>query len=660
MSLNQFPPQAPETALAVDDAAGRLTVLQAGLDRVNQGFTIIDAELRLVAWNRAFFTMLDFPEELARIGTPFEAFMRYNAERGDYGPGDVEALVAERVAAARALTPHYMERVRPNGQVIAVRGEPVPGCGFVTIYTDVTEQRRIDRLIRGQNAELERRVRERTEALARSEERLRLITDTIPALIAAFDRDLVYRFANRGYADWFGRGKEEVVGRPIAEVLGADLHAELMPYVGQAMAGETVSYEYAVLRPDGQTAYARSILVPELEADGRVSGAFVLASDITEQKRAQAALLQGQKMEAVGQLAGGLAHDFNNMLTVVIGNLATLQERNVAGNQDFLEPALMAARHGVALIRRLLSFARQQPLEPQPVDIGALIHSLILLLRGSLPENIGLETRLRHQPLFALADPHQLESALLNLALNARDAMPDGGELCIAAERQTVAEAAARELEVAPGDYVRITVGDNGCGMDAATVARACEPFFTTKGYAAGSGLGLSMAYGFIRQSGGALRLDSAPGQGTRVGLWLPGTAAALPALEEGARPPLATAAGQLVLLVEDDPEVRKVLRLQLTELGYPVIEAEDGAEALRILEAGADVGILVSDMVMPGGIDGKTLATRVRASRPGIGVLLVSGYAGERADTGPDLPLLAKPFGRRELAAALRAVVNS
>ena len=639
-----------------EDAVRRLEVLQAGLDLVNQGFTIIDTGLRLLAWNRAFFEMLDFPLELARVGTPFEAFMRYNAERGEYGPGAVEDLVAERVQTAREFLPHYFERVRPNGRIIGVRGEPVPGLGFVTVYTDVTEQRRNELLIREQNAELEWRVRERTEAVARSEERLRLVTDAIPALIAYFDRDRVYRFANRGYAAWFGRSKETLVGRSIADVLGPQLHAELAPYVERAMAGETVSYEYA-MRRDGATArYANSTLVPEIAADGSVSGVFVLSSDITEQKSAQAALLQAHKMEGVGQLAGGLAHDFNNMLTVVMGNLMGLQER-FGGRDGFDElavPALEATRRGVELIRRLLTLARQQPLAPRSVPVLPLVDSLLRLLRRSLPENILVVTDLGNEPLFVLADPNQLENALLNLAFNARDAMVDGGRLCIGIAPRDVDAKEAAALEIAPGSCVRISVRDSGSGMNAETMQRAVEPFFTTKPFGAGSGLGLAMVYGFARQSGGALQLHSAPGAGTEAVLFLPRGAQAEDYVEEPL--PLAAASPdkRLVLLVEDNPEVRPVVRRQLTELGYPVIEAKDGVEAMRILDRVEDVGIVMSDVVMPGGVDGHALAAYTRSRRPGVGVLLMSGYAGDRQG---DAPLLPKPFSKGQLATALESV---
>jgi PAS domain S-box-containing protein len=637
---------------------------------ISQAFTIVDTSLRLVAWNRAFIDLLEFPPALVSFGMPFEAFMRYNAERGEYGPGDPEVLARERVKSALSFKPHYFERVRTNGRIIAVRGEPLPGRGFVTIYSDITEQRQIERLIRDQNAELERRVAERTAAMARSEERLRLITDAIPAQIASFDRERVYRFANRGFADWFGRSKSELVGEPLADVLGESLYAELLPHVDQALAGQRASYEYTIER-DGVAHHASSTLVPELEPDGSVSGAFVLSFDVTAQKRAQEALLQAQQMEAVGQLSGGLAHDFNNLLTVVIGNLAVLQER-LAGQpalQEFVEPALLASRRGSELVRRLLTFARQQSLAPRAVDIDELVRGLEMLLRRSLPESVTL--RIDLPPIgaarvVALADPHQLENALLNLALNARDAMSGGGILTISVAAVTLAKAAADELDIGAGDYVRVAVADTGVGMDAATLAHAFEPFFTTKGLGLGSGLGLSMAHGFARQSGGALRLTSAPDRGTEAALMLPQYRRAEPAensnelpeelVEEllntpGRRAP--PGARPLVLLVEDDADVRRVVRLQLTELGYPVVEAQDGNEALRLLDAIAEVGLVVSDMVMPGGLDGRQLAERVAACRPGVPVLLMSGYARDMPE-GSGGELLAKPFSRDDLARAL------
>lgn len=658
----------------------RMAMLEGGLDLIDQGFTLFDQDLRLLAGNRAFATMLEFPMELMTIGTPFEAFMRYNAERGEYGPGDIEALVSERVAAARAFRPHYAERVRPSGQIIAIRGEPLPQGGFVTLYTDITAQREAERVIRERNADLEQRVLERTaeletayqrlrainqtneqiaEQLRRSEERLRLITDTIPALIAYIDQQEIYRFVNRGYVEWFQRTKSEFIGRKMIDVLGSSVYVDVAHYVRRGLEGERVSYEtsHAVPAAAGgsEERHARTELVPEIDAAGNVLGIFVLSTDITEAKRTQATLMQAQKMEAVGQLAGGMAHDLNNMLTVVLGNLAALEERT-AGNKDFQElvsPALLATRRGAELIRRLLTFSHQKPIELRPVDVAGLIEGFQTLLRRTLPEHIALELRFGQSLSFALTDPHQLESALLNLALNARDAMQEGGHLCIEAGTLHIGASQAASLGLQPADYVCITVSDDGHGIDARTLARACEPFFTTKRFGSGSGLGLAMVYGFARQSGGALRIRSEPGKGTDVSIFLPATNTLPAPPQDAGQGPLPSSGKPLVLLVEDDASVREVVRRQLLELGYTVVEAADGNEALAMLEQIEEIRVMVSDVVMPGGLDGPTLARRARALRPGVDILLISGY--DRGSCGAgDFRLLDKPFTKADLALAL------
>lgn len=649
-------------------------MLQAGLDLLDQGITVFDAELRLVSWNRPFLRLLDFPDEMAYVGAPFASFIRFNAERGEYGPGDIEAQVAERVAMAASFTPHVTERQRPNGRVLQLRGEPLPHQGFVTLYNDVTEQRYIENLAEHQNIQLEERVRRRTAqlenananltranaentriaaALRRSEERLRLINDTIPILIGYVDKNEVYQYANKGYADWYGHPEGGVTSRAVREVTGEQVYAQVRDPVRKALAGQQVSYEYQMDR-QGQTVFAHSTLVPEISAEGEKLGFFVFSHDITEQKRMQAALVQAQKMEAIGQLTGGLAHDFNNLLTVVIGNLAALQDHHPGNTEinEFVEPALQSARRGVQLIKRLLTFSRQQPLEPQAVDIGRLIASLSKLVRRSLPESIAVSTDLP-SALFALVDPGQLESALLNFALNARDAMPEGGRLHIAARPVDLSSNAAA-FDVAPGSYAMIEIVDNGSGMDSATLARIFEPFFTTKRFGLGSGLGLSMAYGFAKQSGGGVVIQSQPGQGTTVLMALP-----LTHPEHDNEAPLDDTplllGGELVLLVEDEPNVRRVVRQQLIDLGYPVIEAENGAQALEMIEHIPDIAIIVSDIIMPGGINGRQLADWVRQHRPQLSILLMTGYADEDSEGASDLPLLAKPFVRQDLARALQ-----
>ncbi|MCC4115607.1 PAS-domain containing protein [Aromatoleum toluclasticum] len=670
----------------------RYDLLLAGLDLLDQAIAVFDATPKLVTWNKALLRLLDFPEKLVRVGTPFEEFVRFNAERGEYGDGELEKLVSERMAAARAFLPHYLERERPNGKILAVRGVPIPNLGFVSLWTDVTEQRRAEAVIHQQNLELEGRVKARTQelenanarlahanaeidqiadALRHSEEKLKTIIDSIPALIAYVGRDEVYQFANRGYAEWFGLSKDEIVGRTILSVFGPELYPVVRQRLAVVDRGERVSYEYARKLANGRTVHARSVIVPEMSAQGdergegrgEVRGYFVLSTDITEQKASQAALIQAQKMEAVGQLTGGLAHDFNNLLTIIIGNLAALQAQAPPGTlTEHLDPALHAARRGAELIKRLLTFSRGQALEPRAVEVGALVQDMAQLLARSLTENVRLHTSLPDAPLHAFVDAHQLENALLNLALNARDAMPDGGDLRIAISERHIDEGFAALTELQAGDYVQIDVADTGSGIDPELMPRLFEPFFTTKPFGRGSGLGLAMVYGFVRQSGGNIRIRSTPDQGTTVTFVLPRAEAPAVADESAATlalNPVRSVAGP-VLLVEDEPEVRRIIRLQLTALGHAVIEAADGVEAWLLLEAVPDIALLVTDTIMPGGIGGRELVTRTRALRPDMPILMITGYASDNALAGTaelDVPVLRKPFDQAALAAALDAL---
>jgi PAS domain S-box-containing protein len=521
--------------------------------------------------------------------------------------------------------------------------------------------------LRAANAELTAAIeanRQITSALRFSEARLRQITDTIPAHIAYFDKTWTYRYANRRYAEWFGWTTESIVDKPIPVAIGAKLLEQISHHVRRALTGEEVTYEYVLTDADGTERHARSTLVPDVGPDGEVLGCFVHAVDITEQRRTQSALAQAQKMEAIGQLTGGLAHDFNNMLTVVTGNLTELREARPDDPliAEYVDPALHAAHRGAALIKRLLTFARQQPLSPRPVEVRRLILDVARLIRRSLPEHIVLHTQTAQPEPVALVDPHQLESAVLNLALNARDAMPSGGELRIEAGIETVDAAAAADLEIAPGAYVQIAVHDNGEGMDGSTLARVFEPFFTTKKSSRGSGLGMAMVYGFVRQSGGAVRIRSRQACGTTVALLLPCADGYATHGDEPGREltdPAGWLAGKLVLLVEDAHDVRKVVRKQLAALGCAVLEAESGQEAAGMVENIDSIALVVSDVVMHGGMDGLALARFVRRFRPTLPIILMSGYteAAELISDDLDLPILAKPFTREALYVALGRV---
>ena len=662
------------------DEQSEYAILKAGLDHIDQGISVFDRDLRLVFCNRRYLDLLELPEDLAVVGSSYAAFVRYNAERGEYGPGSIENQVSERVEAARNFIAHYQEQIRPNGVVLAIHGVPLPEGGFISVYSDITEQQRAEELIRERNEELEARVVQRTrelqmaneklrdlviseqsisKALKYSEARLRLITDAVPAGIAYIDADQRFQFANHSIAKSFGYSKDQIIGKTIREVLGDRLFEQMTPYLEKGQKGEEVTFEYTHTLPDGESAHIRTNVIADLEGDHEFRGYYVLSLDVSDQRTAEAALAHAQKMEAVAELSGGLAHDFNNLLTVVLGNLLPLRDRYEDKREDLelVEPAIEAARRGAKLIRRLLSFTRQEALEPAPVNVAALIDSLVTLLRSTLPSEVTIVNTVENRGLLAFVDPHQLENALLNLCFNARDAMADGGTLSLSAWVETTTKTGRAPVALPPGRYVAISVKDDGCGIEQAAADRVFEPFFTMKAPGQGSGLGLSMVYGFAQQSGGAVTLDSEVGRGTEVRLFVP---CADDRAETAKREPGAGEAREperrLVLLVDDDGDVREVVRRQLIELGYLTIEASNADQALDLLANVDEISVLISDVVMPGDMNGHDLAKCASERRPGLKILLMSAYAeGESKDRGKyPVPILRKPFENHELLRAI------
>ncbi|MCV0428727.1 MAG: PAS-domain containing protein, partial [Roseibium sp.] len=592
-----------------------------------------------------------------------EAFIRVNAERGEYGPGDIEGKIARRIERAKLFEPHYFERVRPNGQIIAVSGTPLPQGGFVTIYSDVTEERQ-------RQEKLERTVEERTRALQQSEDWLRLVTDNIPALIAYLSPGPIFRFANRRYADWFGQSVASIAGRPAPDVVGEELFQELLPHINRAFEGNAVSYEYQRKRSDGTIAYMRSTLIPDMTVDGRTLGIFVLSLDATDQKQAEATLVQSQRMDAVGKLTGGLAHDFNNLLAILMGNLLSVSRMegpvDKAALDKKLSPMLEATKRGTDLIQRLLAFSRGKAIDPQTVCLAQVVASAGRLLDGSLPSSITLETDVADKGIGARIDPTQMETALINLAFNARDAMPEGGTLRIGLSETQLEKRIADELGLEAGRYARIVVEDTGTGMDEETRLRIFEPFFTTKNFGTGSGLGLSMVYGFIHQSGGAIQVDSKPGKGTRLTLYLPYQEMELAGKAGGdttKKADLKRGEGELLLLVEDDPDVANAVTDQLQNLGYTVLRAESAADACQLALDLPELRGVLSDIIMPGQINGLALAREIRQKRQDLGIALMSGYADWSALAGQgeacEFPVLAKPFADDQLANTLHEILS-
>jgi len=375
----------------------------------------------------------------------------------------------------------------------------------------------------------------------------------------------------------------------------------------------------------------------------------------------------------VGHLTGGIAHDFNNMLQAIGGGVEMIQRRiqqgRLAEAEQFVEAAHRTVERAAALTHRLLAFARKQALQARPVDVDELVKSVAELIQRTAGPSVQVELRMGDSLWPVLCDPNQLESALLNLAINARDAMPDGGRFTISTRHVTLSAADVVDQEEArPGEHVEVAVEDTGTGMDEVARAHAFEPFFTTKPLGQGTGLGLSQVYGFVRQSSGAVRLDSAPGQGTTVRLFLPRhvnedeqEAESAGPTDAGA-PQAATVAGVMVLLVEDEAEVRAVTAGHLRELGYQVLEAVDGPAALRLLRSGRRVDVLITDVGLPSGMNGRQVADAAREHRPALPVLFITGYAGNvlDEDLAPGMEVIGKPFALENLAARIGAMLET
>lgn len=390
-----------------------------------------------------------------------------------------------------------------------------------------------------------------------------------------------------------------------------------------------------------------------------------LFDEAAARETAEATLRQSQKIEAIGQLTGGVAHDFNNLLTIIIGNLDfALRQKMDDRMRRLLGNAMSGAERAAQLTRRLLAFSRRQPLEPRPLNVNRLAAGMSDLLATSLGHDIVIETDYAADLWLTEVDAAELESAILNLAINARDAMKRRGRFGIRTRNTVLDKQASAELEgLKPGDYVVIAVTDSGEGMSPDTIEKAFDPFFTTKPTGAGTGLGLSQVYGFVKQSGGYTRIESALGRGTTISLYLPRTLAAEP--EPSAREPAADlkGVGETILVVEDDAAVRSYIVALLRELAYAVIDAGGGEEALRLIGTEARIDLLLTDMVMPG-VNGRAIAEAARASRPGIKVLFMTGYASDAVSDedwlGPGMALIQKPLARDELAARLRALLAS
>jgi PAS domain S-box-containing protein len=585
-----------------------------------------------------------------------------------YPPEDIAARKPERELAAAVAAGHYEdigERMRKDGSrftasvvITAIQGPDGTLHGFGNITRDITERTAAAALVKASETRLQSLID--------------TVLDTVVDGLITIDRKGTIQSYNKACMSLFGYAADEVLGRNVRVLMPEPYHSEHDGYIAAYL--ETgapkiigIGREVMGRRKDGTT-FPMELAVGESRLGG--NHAFVgIIRDVTERREAdkqREQLRQAQKMEAVGQLTGGLAHDFNNLLAIIIGNLDLLRElrQDDPVTDELVCDALESALRGADLTRRLLAFSRRQPLQPETADINELIGGIVKLLTRTLGENIAIELALAPNAWPVQIDRAQFEAAIANLATNARDAMPRGGAMLIATRNAQVDDAfAAAHTELSPGDYVMVEVSDSGCGMPPEILTRIFEPFFTTKEQGKGTGLGLSMVFGFLKQSGGHVTVYSEIDKGTTFRLYLPRLEHTAAATDERSDASAIRGGTETVLVVEDNAGLRRIVLRQLSEAGYHVLEAPDAEAAMAIIEGPDPIHLLLTDVVMPGDMDGRDLARVAVMRRPSLRTLLTSGFPDARwggsASSARGNRLLSKPYRKEELRRAVRAVLD-
>ncbi|WP_052213726.1 PAS domain S-box protein [Belnapia sp. F-4-1] len=671
------------------EVTGAVLVVHDITDRRRAQRALAESEARLRESEARFRQLADFSPAIVWFGHPDgalsylnNAWYEYTGQAADGGlafgwaevvhPEDADRLqVAWQDAREHGRVYEIEARLRRHdGEyrwfhmlAMPLRNEGGEISGWLGNDVDIHDRKMAEEALLDLNEQLEARVTERTAERDR-------MWETSPDLMLVIGFNGVIQRVNPAGTTLLGYSKENLVGHHVNEFVVEEDHQETVEAYELAAAGGTPRVENRYRHKDGSIRHISWVAAP--------AGDIIYATgrDITDQKaaaealrRTEEALRQSQKMEAVGQLTGGLAHDFNNLLTGIVGSLALMRRRIAQGRTGeldrYLDAAQASADRAAALTHRLLAFSRRQTLEPRSTGIAALAASMEDLIRRTVGPAIEVSTATKSDLWTTLCDPHQLESALLNLAINARDAMPDGGFLTIEAVNKHLGDAqAARSRGLKPGDYVMVSVADTGSGMQPHVLERVFEPFFTTKPVGQGTGLGLSMVYGFAQQSGGQVRIDSEVGRGTTVHIYLPRHMGEAIGYDRQPRTEDMVGAefGATVVVVDDEPVIRMLIAEVLGELGYRAIEAADGQEGLRVLQAERRVDLLVTDVGLPGGMNGRQLAEAARQRRPGLKVLYITGYA-EAAVIGsdtlePGMQVVAKPFAMEALAARIRAMI--
>ncbi|EEX11444.1 sensory box histidine kinase/response regulator [Ruegeria lacuscaerulensis ITI-1157] len=614
----------------------------AGLNLIGQALSIYDDKLRLVVSNKRFQEMFDLPEALVQPGALFSDTIRFLASRGEYGHDQsVEDLVSVRVEQALAFEPHYMERVRPNGQVIAIEGAPLPTGGWVAVYTDITSTKRVEELLRSRSEELSDQLLSHAEELSATnrqlaatisaleeakrqlteiEARTRMTTEMMPAHIAHLDAEGRYDYSNRRLSSVLPGRPSDILGLHISQALGAHAYERVRPHLQQAYDGQASVFEFT---EDQDSRRIRVSFTP----DG-TGGVYIMSVDITEETQARVALQQTRRRAMAAQMTSGLAHDFSNLLTIILGMQAKLEKMNLPEDAAELVAATQqTARRGGQLLNRIADMTGNRTPQPQATDMRGLLEDLRVLASPSLPRGVGLSVVNNLPDEALMLDPGMVQDALLNLVLNARDACGSSGQITISAH-------AIGRI------WVEITVSDTGPGFSPDALDKALNPFFTTKG-SKGSGLGLPMVYDTVKLAGGDLQLRNTP-SGASVVLRLPYRPA--PPVQSG-----------LVLLVEDSDDLRHQFRDMLVDLGLSVIEATSADEALALTASLDDISLILSDIRLEGAGTGIDLIQRLNAPIPTILMTSLPYDDPLHRQALALAPVLRKPFTRAQLSALIR-----
>ncbi|GAA5786223.1 hypothetical protein GCM10007860_32620 [Chitiniphilus shinanonensis] len=673
-SLKLLPKAVERALLITGERAERRRMADALLtSKINTRLAVEAAELGMwdyepltasLTWDRRCKAMFGLPPD-TEVG--LETF-RHHVHPDDRQRMD--GFITEAISQAQQQGGHQAEfrivTAQGDERWVVTRGQTFFERGactrFIGVLQDITERKQAEQAIRDMNQELERRVEERTRERDRT---WQLSRDLL--VVAGYDT--VAFAVNPAWSDCLGWDEAQLLGRPLLDIVHPEDRAATEAMARRLAAGRIESrFEHRCRDRDGAYHWIAWTAVPEGErfyGSGRditlektalyelAHANRALLEEIEERERVEATLQQMQRLEAVGQLTAGVAHDFNNLLTVILSNAAFLARSVGKGVEpdklrQYVARIREAGERGAKLTAQLLSFSRRQRLAPQVLDLNATITGMLDLLRSTLGGSIAVETQLAEDPWLALVDPTQVELIVLNLAINARDAMEGGGQLWLTTSNQSLWQAPSRPEEPEPGQYVVLTVRDSGSGMPPDVLAKAFEPFFTTKEPGKGSGLGLAQVFGFAKQSGGGVRIGSEPGQGTTVQVYLPRASGAVAPPPEPVSVP-EVVSRRTVMLVDDDNAVREVTAAQLQELGYRVIEAGSGVVALELLSQAVHPDLLLADFAMPG-MNGGELARRVRERWPALPVLFISGYADLRRAELEDIDVIQKPFTKADL----------